>query len=377
MRICAGDCNGNFCDECFPLASLSHVHGPTQFRSLNDEACPDIGFLPDGWRAMRNSEGRHYYLLDNTGHFTFEKPRLPDSLPAGWVAMIGTRDETVYVNKATNTVAHISPIFGVAPEGWDLKQTKTGRLFYVNRQTQATTWHKPQSDGGDPLPPGWEVGRHADGRVYYINHFTKTNTWTRPTTPANATSTPTSGTSQSHSPLARSVTAPAGRPSSLGPGPASVSTRGVQPIEPMSTTTQMHPVMTSVQPAVVLPVAAPITNFQTMNSPVTLQGPVTMISRKPAPQMAAQNAVTVMTGQRPTTMISAPQTTGQGSVQVLFTQPVTPTQFQRTVSSPPSSQAASAGSVLNNLARNPQVQKAALRVGIAALNGEWGSNTGN
>lgn len=376
MRICAGDCKGNFCDECFPLASLSHVHGPTHFRSLNDEACPDIGFLPDGWRAMRNSEGRHYYLLDKTGHFTFEKPRLPDSLPAGWVAMIGTHGETVYVNKITNTVAHISPIFGVAPEGWDLKQTKTGRLFYVNQQTQATTWHRPQSDDGDSLPPGWEAGRHANGQIYYINHFTKTNTWTRPTTPANPTSTPTSGTSQSHSLLARSVTAPSGRPSSLGPGPPSFSTRGVQPTRPMSTTTQMRPVMTSVQPAVVLPVAAPTTNFQTMGSPVTLQGPVTIISPQQAPQMAAQNAVTVMAGQGPVTMISAPQTTGQGSVQVPFTQAVAPTQLQQTVSNPPSSQGATTGSVLNTLAHNPRVQSAALHLGIAALNGEWGSNTG-
>lgn len=373
MRICAGDCNGNFCDECFPLASLSHVHGPANFRSLNDDACPEVGFLPEGWRTMRNSEDRYYYVQDETGHFTFEKPRLPDSLPAGWVAMIDTRDETVYVNKTTNTMSHVSPIFGVAPQGWDLKQTKTGRLFYVNRQTQVTTWHKPQPDDGDPLPPGWETGRHADGRVYYINHSTKTNTWTRPTAPAHANSTPSFGTS--HPTLARSVTAPSVRHPSLGPGSPLNSTYGLQPTRHMSTTTQMSPVMNPVPPVVIRPVAAPATNLQTIGSPVTLQGPVTIIP----PQTTPQNSVMFISapqvaGQSPVTVISSPQMTGQGSAQVPFTQSVAPTQVPQTVSQPTGSQGATIGSTLGNLAHNPRVQMAALRLGLAAVNGEWGGN---
>lgn len=370
MRICAGDCKGNFCDECFPLASLSHVHGPTHFRSLNDEACPEIGFLPDGWRAMRNSEGKNYYLHDGSGHFTFEKPRLPDSLPDGWVAMLGTRDETVYVNKSTNTMSHVSPIFGVAPEGWDLKQTKTGRLFYVNRQTQNTTWHKPQPDDGDPLPHGWEAGRHADGRVYYINHLTKTNTWMRPT--------------------ASSV-----QPSSQGPGPASPSTQGFQPTRSMSTTTQVRSAMNPVQPAMRFPVVAPSTNVQAMGSPVTLQGSVTIVPPQTATQMPGQNSVMVISapqiagqspvtlvaapqiaGPSPVTLVAAPQITGQGSAQVTSTQSVTPTHLQQTVSYPQGSRSTTVGSALNALAHNPSAQKAALHLGLAAINGEWGFGSG-
>ena len=358
MRICADDCRANFCDECFPLASLSHVHGPTNFRSLNDEACPEIGFLPHGWRAMRNSEGRNYYLQDETGHFTFQKPRLPDTLPPGWVAMMGTLNETIYFNKTTNATSLVSPIFGTAPEGWDLKQTETGRLFYVNRQTQATTWHRPQPEDRDPLPPGWEKGRHADGRVYYINHFTKTNTWTRPTTPANAIPTPTTGTS--HPLPVRSATVPSGKAQSRVSGPVLLSTREVQPTRPMSTISQVHPVMNSVQPVT--------GNVQTIGSPVTLQGSVTIIPPQPATQIAGQNSVKI---------ISAPQMIGQGSAQVPFTQSVAPQQVQRTVSNPHSSQGTTIGSALNTLANNPQAQKAALHLGLAALNGEWGSFGGN
>lgn len=379
MRICADGCKANFCDECFPLASLSHVHGPTNFRSLNDEACPEIGFLPDGWRAMRNSEGRNYYLRDDTGRFTFEKPRLPDSLPAGWVAMIGARGETVYVNKTTNTMSHVSPIFGVAPEGWDLKQTETGRLFYVNQQTQATTWHKPQPDDGDPLPPGWETGRHADGRVYYINHTTKTNTWIRPTIPAKAIPTPTSATS--HPLPVPSVTAPSSRPWSLGPGPTSLLTHGVQPTRSMSTIAQAHPHMNSGQPVMRHPVGAPTANIQTIGSPVTLQGSVTILPPQTAPQIVGQNSVTVisapqMAGQTPVTVIAAPQMTGQGLTQVPFTQSGTSGQFQQTASYPPGSQDATGGSTMNKLAHNPSVQKAALRLGLAAVTGEWGGGMG-
>lgn len=212
MRICAGKCEGTFCDECFPLASLGHIHGPTNFRSFNDEVCPEIGFLPSGWRAMRNPEGRIYYLQDQTSHFTFEKPRLPP-LPAGWVAMLGSRGETVFVHQETNTMSHVSPIFGIAPEGWELRQTQTGRLFYVNKQTKASTWHKPLPIDIQPLPPGWEAAEYSDGRIYYINHFTKTNTWTKPTLPANSSS--------AHPPIAshlvpnRSMTTHSVRPVSM------------------------------------------------------------------------------------------------------------------------------------------------------------------
>lgn len=161
---------------------------------------------------MRNSEGRIYYLQDQTSHFTFEKPRLPP-LPAGWVAMLDSRGETIFVHQETNSMSHISPIFGIAPEGWELRQTQTGRLFYVNKQTKASTWHKPLPIDSKPLPPGWEAAEYSDGRVYYINHFTKTNTWTRPTLPAN--SGPAYTPTVSHLVPNRSVTAPPVRPVSM------------------------------------------------------------------------------------------------------------------------------------------------------------------
>ena len=187
MRICAGACEGTFCEHCFPLASVNHMHGPQNFRSLTDKPRPEIGFLPAGWRAMDNKEGRTYYIQDLTNAFTFNKPAIPDVLPAGWVKTVDPLGKTMYLHHQTNTSSYVSPVYGIAPAGWELKQTDTGRLFYVNRQTQVTSWHKPHFE---PLPPGWEAGQHSDGRVYYINHVAKTNTWIKPTLPAIASVIP-------------------------------------------------------------------------------------------------------------------------------------------------------------------------------------------
>lgn len=183
MRICAGICEGVFCEHCFPLASVNHMHGPMNFRSLADQTLPEVGFLPAGWRAMQNKEGRVYYIQDHTGSFTFNKPEVPKTLPAGWVTVVDPNGKTMYHHPQLNISSYVSPVYGTAPPGWELKQTEKGRLFYVNRQTKATSWHKPHSES---LPPGWEAGQHSDGRVYYINHVTKTNTWIKPTLPANA-----------------------------------------------------------------------------------------------------------------------------------------------------------------------------------------------
>ncbi len=305
MRICAGKCDGIFCDECFPLASLSHVHGPTNFRSLNDEACPDIGFLPAGWRAMRNAEGRIYYLQDQINDFTFEKPKLPP-LPAGWVAVLDTHGETIFVNQKTNTMTHVSPIFGIAPEGWDLRQTKTGRLFYVNRQTGATTWHKPLPADSNPLPPGWEAAEYPGGRVLYTNHFTKTNTWTKPTLPAY--------------------------------GPLSSISAGSQPVPNRSLTVPVSVMTPPTQPAMVPMV-------QANGPPVSLQRPE--VVRRPV-AIALQGSV----GQVPVNQMTN------------YAQPVMrPAPVQQRFSSPP---AVSTGA---NTGVNPLVVPLALAATKALLKG--------
>lgn len=95
-----------------------------------------------------------------------------------------------------------TPVYSIAPVGYKLRQTDTGRLFYVSRLDASITWHRPLAV--DQLPAGWEAGKTPDGKVlvnrsihnflnsfvltrYYINHDSKSHTWVKPTMPANAT----------------------------------------------------------------------------------------------------------------------------------------------------------------------------------------------
>lgn len=200
MRICAGPCDGTFCDQCFPHASVNHIHGLSNFRSTSDEARPEIGFLPAGWRALQNLEGRTYYLEEQTKKFTFDKPQVPNTLPPGWQSMLDGNGKPYYLDHNTRSSTYVSPVYGTAPVGYELRQTNTGRLYYVNRKTQAATWHKPLPIN-EKLPAGWEAGQHADGRIYYINHLAKKTQWTKPTSPARAPA-------QSPQPLRHAAPAP-------------------------------------------------------------------------------------------------------------------------------------------------------------------------
>lgn len=108
--------------------------------------------------------GSVYYLHDKIKQFTFTKPALPKSLPPGWTTLNDTQGRTLYVDPTTHAATYINPLYGIAPAGYDLRQTDTGRLFYVNRKDGSMTWHKPMAI--DALPAGWEAGKTADGRMF-------------------------------------------------------------------------------------------------------------------------------------------------------------------------------------------------------------------
>ncbi|XP_071494531.1 E3 ubiquitin-protein ligase Su(dx)-like isoform X2 [Diadema antillarum] len=62
------------------------------------------------------------------------------------------------------------------PSNWEMRLDQHGRPYYVDHNTQTTTWERPQ-----PLPPGWERRKDPQGRIYYVDHNTRTTTWQRPT----------------------------------------------------------------------------------------------------------------------------------------------------------------------------------------------------
>jgi atrophin-1 interacting protein 5 (WW domain-containing E3 ubiquitin protein ligase 1) len=68
------------------------------------------------------------------------------------------------------------------PQGWDVRLDSNNRAYYVDHNTQTTTWERPEL-----LPPGWERRKDHKGRNYYVDHNTRTTTWQRPTMNSVAT----------------------------------------------------------------------------------------------------------------------------------------------------------------------------------------------
>jgi len=59
------------------------------------------------------------------------------------------------------------------PAGWETQVDAVGRTYYVDHNTQTTTWNAP-------LPAGWERRFTPSGQQYFVNHNTQTTTWIAP-----------------------------------------------------------------------------------------------------------------------------------------------------------------------------------------------------
>lgn len=66
------------------------------------------------------------------------------------------------------------PKFGPLPSGWEMRRTITDLVYFVDHNTNTTTWNDPR------LPSGWETRRTTTDRVYFVDHNTRTTTWNDP-----------------------------------------------------------------------------------------------------------------------------------------------------------------------------------------------------
>lgn len=77
---------------------------------------------------------------------------------------------------------------GPLPSGWERKMDHKGRYYYIDHNTQTTSWLRPSSGSSSsaigpqphataatdveapgPLPAGWEERRNSEGLIYYID----------------------------------------------------------------------------------------------------------------------------------------------------------------------------------------------------------------
>ena len=140
-------------------------------------------------------------------------PQGSGDLPPHWEAKVDPGSgKTYYVNHQTKATTWEKPAMpppsagaGAAPApefappplpdlppGWEAKTDyNTGRTYYVQPATGKTQWELPKADPG--LPPGWEAKLDpGSGRTFYIDHNTGTTSWSPPpgVAPPPAAATP-------------------------------------------------------------------------------------------------------------------------------------------------------------------------------------------
>lgn len=192
--------------------------------------------LPEGWEQRNDQNGRIYYIDHTTRRTTWIRPtastsqrsnsssnvhsamerhlvtdndtRLTsqNSVPQTTTTATSVTNTTVTQsveaknNTTTNlnsTAAPVVPIPTVKneqalPAGWEVSYTDTGRMFFIDHNSKATTWVDPRTGKPSPvpaltfenrigpLPAGWEERRHVDGRIFYIDHNNRTTQWEDP-----------------------------------------------------------------------------------------------------------------------------------------------------------------------------------------------------
>ncbi|KAI4145341.1 MAG: hypothetical protein L6R39_003839, partial [Caloplaca ligustica] len=298
----------------------------------------------------------------------------------------------MYVEPSTRIATYVNPLYGIAPAGYDLKQTDTGRLFYVNRKDGSMTWHKPLAI--EPLPAGWEAGKTADGKIYYINHVTKTNTWTKPTLPAHgagmasgnsrppipvatqsAPTVPRSGHIQSQHPHAQP---------SFGNPANQRGTLPYQPRQPQAQAAAMQARSAVLNPRPISQQVSTATSVQPHGGQYPRQshvaGSTSSVSALPLNQAASpQNPINPLQQQgttlnRPTASTVGPAQSAQQN-QVTTPQAARPTLQNRIFSAPATTNAMNAASNMGTkfkdsmtaLAQNPNAQQIALSLGTTAI----------
>uniref|UniRef100_A0A6Q2WRY8 E3 ubiquitin-protein ligase SMURF1 n=1 Tax=Esox lucius TaxID=8010 RepID=A0A6Q2WRY8_ESOLU len=74
------------------------------------------------------------------------------------------------------------------------RTTQQGQVYFLHTQTGVSTWHDPRvprdlsnvnCEELGPLPPGWEIRNTATGRVYFVDHNNRTTQFTDPRLSSN------------------------------------------------------------------------------------------------------------------------------------------------------------------------------------------------
>jgi E3 ubiquitin-protein ligase NEDD4 len=159
--------------------------------NANEDQC---GPLPEGWEIGADPLGRTYYVNHDTRSITWVRPSPNQAV-----------DHQAQGSETTTTNS------GSLPGGWEERYTPEGRPYYVNLKTRTTTWVDPRRQtiiramgpNGQstslqpqtipqlgPLPSMWEMRLTSTNRVYFVDHNTNTTTWDDPRLPSSLDANP-------------------------------------------------------------------------------------------------------------------------------------------------------------------------------------------
>ncbi len=187
-----------------------------------------LGPLPLGWSSQVDASNRVYYLDHNTRTTTWIRPGHVAAAAAATnvnAIDIERRNNSVDLDRQRRqfeqrTMDHPAAGGGPSapagsvrptepsdlPPGWERRVAPNGQAYFIDHNTQRTTWTHPNSihrykvvNAGDVeniyqstietlgvLPAGWEMRITADGRPYFLDHGAKTSTWDDPRIPSAA-----------------------------------------------------------------------------------------------------------------------------------------------------------------------------------------------
>ncbi|KAI4829909.1 hypothetical protein KUCAC02_001569 [Chaenocephalus aceratus] len=183
---------------------------------VNPVLVPTSSGLPAGWEEKRDCKGRRYFVNHNSRTTSWTRPLIqrtqeapamapavaPAVAPAAAQIGAGVRQSATpplppvcpEESPQQTPCPEASQDSAFLPAGWEVRSAPSGRPFFINHNTKATTWddprlkipvqarRRPSLDPSDlgPLPPGWEERIHTDGRIFYIDHNTRTTQWDDP-----------------------------------------------------------------------------------------------------------------------------------------------------------------------------------------------------
>ncbi|KNE58375.1 hypothetical protein, variant [Allomyces macrogynus ATCC 38327] len=101
--------------------------------AVNNLNLADLGPLPAGWEMRTMPSGRPYFVDHNTRTTTWGDPRDQQSVSA-----------------APPSAPSVSMTLDQLPDGWEMRTTQFGRVYFVEHNTQKTSWNDPRL--GETVP---------------------------------------------------------------------------------------------------------------------------------------------------------------------------------------------------------------------------------